>query len=265
LRGSLLGTSPAEAVGDQSQDVRYGGLGVGAEEGPPAIGFVHQHHPDHPRSRTPGRHERLVPLHDGLAVEYERAAEPATTLARSLGQVDPSLAVDPGSAATPGRSRFGQRPEGRVLPQAADDDDAQADHRLEEGRLGVGPVGHHPQRFAQQGEPTLGPPHPIDGHLQLGGEGRAVFGVEAGQILPADGESRQQRQGDDTPGGVGNQDREDHPDVAVDEQTAGGARGRMVVDAGPLGVRPGAWRRRIIPGEDHSVRAPQQRLEDRVE
>jgi hypothetical protein len=251
-----------EPTRDQTQDVRHGRFGVGAEEGPPALGLVHQDHPDRPAGRTPGRHERLVPLHGGFPVQHEGAPHPTATLAGSFGQVDPSLAVDPRPTPPPRRSRLGQRPQGGVLPQAADDDDPQADHRLQEGCLGVSPVGHDPQRLSPTSQPTSDPLHQVDGHLQLGGEGRAVLGVEAGQILPAEIEPCQQRQGDHAPGGVGDQGREDHPDVAVDERAAGGPRGRVVVNAGPLDLRPGARRRRVIQGEDQSGGVLQQRLQD---
>ena len=52
--------------------------------------------------------------------------------------------------------------------------------RLEERGLGVRPVGHHPQRLAQEPEPRHRPPHQLDGQLQLGPERRPVLRVDAG-------------------------------------------------------------------------------------
>ena len=62
--------------------------------------------------------------------------------------------------------------------------------------------------------------------------------VDAGQVLGPDVQPGQQRQGDDSPGGVDRQQPEHHPDVAVDVRRAGRAGGRVVMDAGPLDVRP---------------------------
>jgi hypothetical protein len=109
------GVLQTEPIGDPSQEVGDARLGVGAEEGAAAVRLVHQHDPDDPAGRSPGRPERLVPLPSLLAVEREGAGPPAPLLPGSLGQVDAPLAVDPRPTAPPGRSRLGPARQGGVL------------------------------------------------------------------------------------------------------------------------------------------------------
>ena len=67
----------------------------------------------------------------------------------------------------------------------------------------------------------------------------------------------------DAPGRVGDQEPEDDEDVAVDERRAGRAGGRVVVDAGPLDVRPVPLRRRVVQGERQPLGPAHQRLDHR--
>src|SRR5262249_24446679 len=47
------------ATRQRLQDLLRRGVGAGAEEGHPAVLLLHQHHPDQPPGRPPGRQERL--------------------------------------------------------------------------------------------------------------------------------------------------------------------------------------------------------------
>ena len=60
------------------------------------------------------------------------------------------------------------------------------------------------------------------------------------------------------------QQPEDDEDVAVDVGRAGRAGGRVVVDAGPLDVRPVPLRRRVVQGERQPLGPAQQRLDHPV-
>ena len=80
--------------------------------------------------------------------------------------------------------------------------------------------------------------------------------VDARQVLLADVEPGQQRQGDRAPGRVGDEQPEDDEDVAVDVGRAGRAGGRVVVDAGPLDVRPVPLASGCRPGRGSAASAP---------
>ena len=70
--------------------------------------------------------------------------------------------------------------------------------------------------------------------------------ADAGQVLLADIQSGQQRQGDDAPARLGGEQSEYHPDVPVDERGAGRPGHRVVVDACALHVRPVPLDRRVV-------------------
>jgi hypothetical protein len=115
--------------------------------------------------------------------------------------------------------------------------------------LGIGAVGHHPDRQLEQVQPRLGPPQQLGGQFQLGAELRPVLRVEGRQVLLADVEPGQQRQGDCAPGLVGDEEREDDEDVAIDVGRAGRAGRRVVMDASPLDVRAIPLGRGVVEGE----------------
>ena len=83
--------------------------------------------------------------------------------------------------------------------------------------------------------------------------------VDARQVLLADVEPGQQRQGDDPPRRVGHEQGQDDEDVAVDVGRSGRAGGRVVMHAGPLDVRPVSLRRGVVQGEGQPLGPRQQR------
>ncbi len=84
------------------------------------------------------------------------------------------------------------------------------------------------------------------------------------QVLLADVEPRQQRQGDRAPGLVLDEQPQDDEDMAVDEGRAGRAGGRVVMHAGPLDVRPEPLRRGVVQGEGQP-RGPGQQGPDHLD
>src|SRR5262249_4445317 len=110
----------------------------------------------------------------------------------------------------------------------------QAQRRLEERPLGVGAVGHQPQRLAGVAQPAGQPAGQFRGQLQLGPELPGVSLGQLGNVLAADVEQGAQRQGQGVPQRVPHRPSEGDPDVAVDELLAGGAGAGVVVDAGAL-------------------------------
>ena len=58
---------------------------------------------------------------------------------------------------------------------------------------------------------------------------------------------------------MGGDQAEDDEDLAVEVGGAGGAGGRVVVDAGALDARPAAWRRGIVEGEGQALGPGDQR------
>jgi hypothetical protein len=157
------GRLQGEPIAGSRQNLHDGRRRLGAEERHPTRRLVHQYHPDYPAGRPPRRQDRLVPLDRRLAVQGEQAGGPPATLSSPLGQVDAVLALDPRPAAPPGRTRLGHSPQGHLLAEPTDDRHPHPDRRLEEGGLGLGPVGDHPQRLAEQPLPDLGPSQQLDG------------------------------------------------------------------------------------------------------
>ena len=213
---------------------------------------------------TPGRQERLVLLDYLLPVQIECIGRPAAPLAAPLGQVDHVGAVGPGATPLARRPGPGQGPQRCVLAEPADDRHAQGLRRLEEGHVGIGPVGDHPDRQPQEIQPGLDPSEQLDGQFQLGAELRPMLRVEARQVFLADVEPGQQRKGDHSPGWVGHEQGQDDEDVPVDVGRAGRAGGRVVVDACPLDVRPVPLGRRVVQGEGQP-RGPLEQRPDHVE
>ena len=83
--------------------------------------------------------------------------------------------------------------------------------------------------------------------------------VDGRQVLLADVEPGQQRQGDRAPRLVGDEqpeDDEERKNMAIDVSRARRAGGRVVMHAGPLDVRPVPLRRRVVQGEGQP-RGPQ--------
>ncbi len=156
----------------------------------------------------------------------------------------------------------GTPPQGRILAEPADDRHAQGRRRLEEGRVGIGPVGHHPDRQIEQVQPGLDPPQQFDGQFQLGAERRPLLRVDARQVLLADVEPGQQRQGDDSPCRVGDEQGQDDEDVPVDVRRTGRAGSRVVMDAGPLDVRPVPLRPGVVQGKSQPRGPLEQRPDD---
>ena len=162
-----------------------------------------------------------------------------------------SVAIGRGRATPPRPLRPGHRSSrAAVLAEPADDGHPHRLGRLEDFLLGIGAVGDDPDRQLQQVQPRLGPSEQLDGQLQLGAEfaGRC-FGSIARQVLLADVEPGQQRQGDRAPGLVIDEQAEDHEDVAVDVRRAGRSGSRVVMDAGTLDLRPVSLRRGVVQGE----------------
>src|SRR5262249_10604260 len=157
---------------------------------------------------------------------------------RLARQVDAALAIGrqrPALAgAAPGR---GQAPQAGVLAQPAEDHQPQAQRRLEERPLGVGAVGHQPQRVAGVAQPAGQPAGQFRGQLRLGAELPGVRLDQPGNVLGADVQQGAQRQGQGVPQRVAGQPRHDDPDVAVDELLAGRAGAGVVVDTGALHAR----------------------------
>jgi hypothetical protein len=56
--------------------------------------LVHQHHPDRPAGRPPGRHERFVPLAGRLPVQVEHLTGPAAALTDPFGQEVQRITAD---------------------------------------------------------------------------------------------------------------------------------------------------------------------------
>jgi hypothetical protein len=77
-------------------------------------------------------------------MQVEQADAPAPALPGSLGQVDAAFAVEARAAAPARPPGAGDGTQGGVLAQPADDGDAEAVQGLEEGGLGVRPIGHDP-------------------------------------------------------------------------------------------------------------------------
>jgi len=73
-------------------------------------------------------------------------------------------------------------------------------------------------------------------------------------VLAADVEFRQQRQGDSTTLGVSSQGGEADPDVAIQELLAGGSRVGVVVQASPFDLGTPATGRRVVQGQTQPTR-----------
>ena len=86
---------------------------------------------------------------------------------------------------------------------------------------------------------------------------------DPGQVLSADVEPGQQGQRNDAPGRVPDEQPEDDEDVAVNVGRAGRSGGWVVVDAGPLDVRPVPPRRRVVQGDGQPLGVAEQRLDRR--
>ncbi len=241
------------AVGHRLQDRRHAQLRVGGKVRHPAIGLAHQHHADHPTHRFVGRQEGLVLLDHQLAVDREQPGLPAALLRGALGQVDPVLAVLRRPAATAlltGIDHLRQRPQSGIAPQPADQRHARSQQPLQERPLGVGPVGHYPDRR------VIGPQlldQPLDlggGQLQLRLEPPAVVGRHPADILGPDIQVRDDRQADGPPERVSDQPGQRDPDVAVEKLRPGWAWGGVVMLAGTLDLGPVPLGGRVVDGED---------------
>lgn len=128
----------------------------------------------HPAGRPPGGEERLVPLRLRLPIQGERARHPPPPLAGPLdrsGRFPPNVR---GRPRCPGRLGGGRWHTGASFRRRLTTVTPEGGHGLQERGVGVRPVGHHPQRLPQHAQPTLGPPHQLDGQLQPGPERRPV-------------------------------------------------------------------------------------------
>src|SRR5207253_8165045 len=85
-----------------------------------------------------------------------------------------------------------------------------------------------------------------------GAEDDPVTRRQLADVLATDVQPGTQRQTDGTPPGVAYQPGQRHPDMAVEELLVGRTRRRVVVDPGPLDLRPRAWRRRVVQAEQEA-------------
>ena len=191
----------------------------------------------------------------GFPYRVERPGRPPAPLPGPLGQVDPAAPRRSAAGPAARAPAAGHGPQGRVLPEPADHRHPEATHRLEERGLGVRPVGHHPQRLAQEPEPRTSPtasarrPAPAWSGTPAGASGRCRPGSSRGRTAgPA-------AAGRSTPhaGWAASSPRTTHT-CPYTNGLAGRPGGRVVVDPGPLDVPPVPLGRGVVEGERQPAR-----------
>ncbi len=197
-----------------------------------------------------------------LAIQDEGAGLPAVPMGGAFGEAEGLRAVLGFGTALLGLARAfrcGHAPQGRILAQAADHHDPGGQRPPQERPLGVGAVGDDPQRFAQKPQPIGQPLDQVGGHVQLGPEGHPIQAVQQGDLLLADVQQGAQGQAKGTPAGMAHDPGQGNPDVPVEELLVGRSGGGVVMDAGPLDVRPVALGGRVVQRQQQPLARIDQR------
>ena len=201
-----------------------------------------------PAGRSPGRHERLVPLLRRLAVELERPRSSS----RDAGRL-----AWPARCGSPRRSAAcrAARPRGaRARVHSAASLRSRLTTVIPSDIAGLrnGALAYAPSATTQSGLPRYfshGVAHRSSSTamLQLGLELGPMLAGRCGQVLRRTYSRANSGRAIDCPTtGWTDQEPEHDQDVAVDMWRAGRAGGRVVMDAGSLDERPVPLRRRVV-------------------
>jgi len=174
-------------------------LGIGSEEGAPAMRFLDQHDPNHTAGGAIGYQERFVGLGGQAAVQHALDGFPSTPLTGLFEETEFVFAIHTWPAARATLTRFEFRwqvAQGRVFAQATDHDQlGDLQHTPQKRPLGVAAVDHDPHGSARSFEDWSQPLDQSSCQLQLGGEPRpTAFLGDRGQRLLANVEHRPQGQ-----------------------------------------------------------------------